>query len=701
MAVSLSISIIQNGQNINNNTSNVTVNATATWNGGSWNSLGQCTGSLTIDGTTYSFSGMSFNKSHTNSGSEVVMTKTLDIVHLSDGTKTLECSGSFVTGVSSGTISASNSRKLADIARKSSLSAADGTLGMSKTLTISSYSDSYTHTITYACGSTSGTICTKTSETTITWIPPLSLAVEAPDSIYVYVDLTLATYSGDIFVGDATTQVKYRIPYTLKPKCTVTVNEITNYSDKYGGLVENKSELQIDITSDTSESGSGIQYTAIKVNDDTYYSSSRTITAPSGDGVVNIEGWVRDYRGNSGSSEVVSKTLLKYSDPAITSFSVGRCNSDGTENEQGECIYAAFSLEVSSLNNINSATYRLSYKKTADTDYTVESEGSFADTYSFSNKYVFPSDSGTTYDVLLEVGDDFYSGDKTIKKTAKVGTASVIMHFHKSGHGIAFGKVSEKEYAAEFDWPVYGTFEAKFNPQPIPDTDLNNVTTPGIYYMTYSQSLKNLPYGGVMDYDYCLEVFTTGSDILQRISCSAYVFSRYLYKSTWSEWALHPTPGISYIYGERRSGISYLTLDSELVYSPILRSPSKGFLPYGGADTNESDLGSVDEPFNNVYANLFTGIFKSPKIYASLTTDDETGLEEALSAKYAEMPDDSVTFVSWNCHPAVSGAVVSGILSRTNASWGYFIGLQYGQFELYYKQFCNGVWNDTITKLLV
>jgi len=40
--------------------SNVTVSVTAKWTYGSYNATGQCTGSITIDGTKYSFSGIKF-----------------------------------------------------------------------------------------------------------------------------------------------------------------------------------------------------------------------------------------------------------------------------------------------------------------------------------------------------------------------------------------------------------------------------------------------------------------------------------------------------------------------------------------------------------------------------------------------------------------------------------------------------------------
>ena len=96
MAVSLSLAITQNSQNIANNTSNVTVAATIHWTNGSWNAYAQCHGSITIDGVVHEFSEKTrFNESHTQTGSQVVMTKTVNVSHNNDGTKTLNCSAIF------------------------------------------------------------------------------------------------------------------------------------------------------------------------------------------------------------------------------------------------------------------------------------------------------------------------------------------------------------------------------------------------------------------------------------------------------------------------------------------------------------------------------------------------------------------------------------------------------------------------------
>lgn len=123
MAVKLSLSCTQNSQSVANNTSNVTVKATASWTYGSWNEYKK-PGYVIIDGTKYSFTS-SFNANATTTGSQVIFTKTVDVKHNADGSKTLSYSGSYTTGVSSGTITASGSKVLTKIPRQANITAAD------------------------------------------------------------------------------------------------------------------------------------------------------------------------------------------------------------------------------------------------------------------------------------------------------------------------------------------------------------------------------------------------------------------------------------------------------------------------------------------------------------------------------------------------------------------------------------------------
>lgn len=126
MAVTGSISIKQNSQNIANNTSNITVTCKATMTGPSYDYYDR-TGTLTIDGEDYTFT-----STFPENSTKTIVSKTLDIKHNSDGTKKVSASFSIKTGMTgtlpNGVLSASTSKTLTNIPRTSTVTCADGNI---------------------------------------------------------------------------------------------------------------------------------------------------------------------------------------------------------------------------------------------------------------------------------------------------------------------------------------------------------------------------------------------------------------------------------------------------------------------------------------------------------------------------------------------------------------------------------------------
>lgn len=172
MAYKLSISITQNSQSVANNTSNVTVKVNCSWTYGTW-SAENLEKYVTINGTKYSFSSTDINPNATTSGSSTLFTKTLDIAHNADGTGKVDVYAYTKTTTSSGTQTASASKTLTTIARKSTVSATNKYIEDNCLITISRKSSKFTHTLKYTFGSLSGTIATKTTATNVNFIFPV------------------------------------------------------------------------------------------------------------------------------------------------------------------------------------------------------------------------------------------------------------------------------------------------------------------------------------------------------------------------------------------------------------------------------------------------------------------------------------------------------------------------------------------------
>lgn len=141
---------------------------------------------------------------------------TFTIAHNSDGTKTLTIQGGWSTNGHSSYIkdgSVSGQVTLPRIARASTISSLSTNLGSAGTISITRQSSDFTHTLTYSFGSASGTIATKTTSTSVSWTPDVSLIAQfgANDKTKTGT-ITCTTYSGNTSVGTSTSTLTLTIP---------------------------------------------------------------------------------------------------------------------------------------------------------------------------------------------------------------------------------------------------------------------------------------------------------------------------------------------------------------------------------------------------------------------------------------------------------------------------------------------------------
>lgn len=489
------IYITENSISVSNNTSSVTVKVKCYRTNTGYTTYGSGTITCTINGTKYTAS-IDTSDKITSSGI-YLFSKTVTIAHNSDGTKTLTVSAS----IDHSRFTASThsySHALTTIPRKSSLTAGNGTLNTAQTFTISRASSSFTHTLVYKCGSASGTIVSKTTATSVSWTPPLSLASQNTSGTTVSVTLTLTTYSGSTNIGSVAKTIKCTIPTSVKPSCKVTVADAAGYSGTYGGYLKGLSKLKITVTGTTSY-GSAIKSYAVSANGSNYTSASVTTGVLKTAGTMTITAKVTDKRGRSGSASQ-NITVLDYNAPQIKLLSVSRCNSNGVANDQGEYAKVILSSSVAALNNKNTATYVLQYKKHSAASYTSVTLTGLANKYTVSNysdsQCIFKAESGSTYDVILKVTDKFGS---TIKETT-LSTAVTIMHWGAKGNSIAFGKISEFENFMEiaFDILLHKSILCKNN---ISINYYNPDGTPRSVLMLNSSNNLHLGAGGYDNYE--------------------------------------------------------------------------------------------------------------------------------------------------------------------------------------------------------
>ena len=410
--------------------------------------------SVTVNGTTYSGTnqiGIGNNETKTLASGSTT------IAHNSDGTKTfsysfsqeiaITFSGSYV-----GTKSGSGTGTLDTIPRASSFGTITGdTIGGSVTVNITRNSSSFTHQLWYKVGNSSWYDLGKGIGTSKTFTIDMALCSQFPSATSGTMQLCVRTYNGSTQIGsDVYKNVTVYVPSSVVPSCTVEVTDATGYADEYDGFIKGVSKFKVVVTP-TRAYDSDIASYSTKANGATYTSASFTTGVLSSSGALNVEATVKDNRGRTGSASV-SKTVLDYSKPVITKLTVGRCDSDGKSNDKGAYAKVVFSCSVTSLNNKNTASYVLKYKKTSESTFPtdqVETLKDYANVYSVTDaSYIFEADTGSSYDVHLEVSDNF---DTTPRNTS-VSTAFTLMHWMASGLAMALGKVAEITNFLDIGW---------------------------------------------------------------------------------------------------------------------------------------------------------------------------------------------------------------------------------------------------------
>ena len=243
---------------------------------------------------------------------------------------------------------------LPQIPRVSSLSAGGVVLGQEMTLRISRASSAFSDTVTWRCGSRSGTLAEKTTATELKWTPPIDLAAQATASTTVNITLTIQTFVNGSQVGSRETNVNCTVPDSVVPTVTAEVTDRMGYLDRYGGYVQSQSQARV-VTTAAGVYGSTIRSIAAHCGGLT--GSGADVSFALGDsGEVPITVTVTDSRGRTAqwSSSI---NVLPYRKPQVTVTQAYRCDSQGNPQPDGDWLRVVFGGSVTALTG-NGAIYR-------------------------------------------------------------------------------------------------------------------------------------------------------------------------------------------------------------------------------------------------------------------------------------------------------------------------------------------------------
>ena len=478
-------------KNVSVNTSTVTCKLYLV-NDWSLNISGRSDNTCTIDGSAQTFSSPAIS----TTGTHLLGTVSRTVNHASDGSKSLAISAVFqiratLSGTYYGTITASANITLDSIPRASSVSAANMTMGSAGTISINRASSAFTHTLTYSFGNTNGTIATKTTASSVSWTPALSLASQIPNAISGTCTITCTTYNGNTNIGSKTCTLTLSIPASVKPTISsLTASRIDGeVPSAWGIYVQTKSKVKLTINGAAGSYGSTIK--SYSITGGGYSGSASTLTTGflNNSGTITFKATVTDSRGRVSAEASVSITVTAYSPPYFNSSLSQRCLSNGALDDDGTYIHALVSFGYSTCGGKNTLKTSVQYKQVSAQQWTDAG-------VTFTSNTAFTYGKGqisteTSYDVKYTLEDAF----STISVQEIVSTAAVVMDFKNGGKGVAIGKVSESdntfEVAENWDVKVYGMLLKEYIQQ-----FAKTMYPVGSIYMSVSATNPSTYFGG-------------------------------------------------------------------------------------------------------------------------------------------------------------------------------------------------------------
>ena len=521
MSVFQTLTLEQVGQSIANNTSKVRIKWTSQQTGSSYNDApgDKAYYYITINGGTRTEHTVAFTLPQNTT--KTILDTTITVNHNPDGTGSVKVDTWMDTEISAGVIEQTKTLTLDTIPRASVVSAPKtGILGSALKVEIDRKSASFADKLYYKVGSKSEEqITAYDGGLTYNWTPPVSLATNAPNSTKLTVTLITKTYNGSTYVGRSECVVELSIPTSVAPTLSVALSDPTKVSATYGGYVQLRSKIKVELTAAGSY-GSTIKSYSIKVGN--FYAATTSIGTtdylPSS-GDVDVVCSVTDSRGRT-TTTTQPVTVLPYSKPTILAISASRCNQDGSANRSGAYGKVTFSAAITQLSG-NTAAYKVQYLAHGAERWT--DAGSVENgNYNPANvSVVFAADTDTRYAVRVVATDKFESVESTIRD---LPAAFILMDLAKSKKSIGVGRECDKNNT--FQVGLYSHFEKPVNQEVSsnPWYGLNDGTNQ--WHLQAQQASNKLALG--LTWDSSLKIDTNGNVTLPANLTGKYITGTWL-----------------------------------------------------------------------------------------------------------------------------------------------------------------------------
>lgn len=418
-----------NSQDVENNKSNITLQLEVRSINSQYKTYGY-NQTTTIDGTTLNAKTFDFRSTNTW---QIFGTRTFDVSHNTDGTYSVEKSGSFTTTVSGSsrpkTGSASVTVSLPTIPRASEIIVSDANIGSGTTITINKVSSSFTTTLSYkATGQGSWTtIVNKTSQSSYGWTVPTSFYSLIPSSKTISCEFKAETFSGSTSVGTKTTTATFTATGspTIPTRTGTDVNSTTanltsNSSTSTSKMVKYASNIRVNVTATAQNSAYISKVTVNGSNvslDGSSTSTTRSGTITFNKAETNVFTIVAtDSRGYSTTQNISNTlTMLNYVPLTINQNIKRNTPTDGKIN-------------ISLSGNCWNDNFRSGVSNTLTVQYRFKEYGASSWEQDWTAGNTTPSRSGNTYTYSKELTNMDYTKSYSfeVRATDSIGTQTIV-----------------------------------------------------------------------------------------------------------------------------------------------------------------------------------------------------------------------------------------------------------------------------------
>lgn len=326
-------------------------------------------------------------------------------------------------------------------ATQPSLSAATVEMGKSVTINTPAVNSAYRHTLRYAFGGASGTIATGIASS-VSWTPPVSLAIQIPSATAGSGTIYCDTYSGSTLLGTKSVSITLTVPGSVVPSAGTLSAALAEDTSGTGLFVKGMGKAKLTLSGASGAYGSSITSYTITGGGWTATNGALTTGTLASAGNITFTATVTDSRGRKAST-TRAITVIDYTKPGVAVCDVYRCDADGNRKKAGTYFAVEINASYSAITG-NTLNITARYKKQSESSY-----GTAANVTNNGKTVLGGGNIGasTTYDVLVTVADKYNS--LSIQRT--LSTKSVLQSFKRSA-GAAIGKVAELANWLDVAW---------------------------------------------------------------------------------------------------------------------------------------------------------------------------------------------------------------------------------------------------------